>query len=184
MDAETKLVPTWFIGRRDSQTACEFVSDLASRLSNRVQITSDGHRAYLEAVEGAFGCAVDYSMLIKMYSNDRETEVRYSPAECTGTRVIPIIGNPDPSHISTSHVERQNWTVRTSMRRYTRLSNGFSRKVENHAAAIALHYFSYNFIKIHSALRVTPAMAAGVTNRLWEVEDIARLLEKKEKIAA
>jgi IS1 family transposase len=184
IDAETKLVPSWLVGQRDSYSACAFVSDLASRLNSRAQITSDGHRVYLEAIEGAFGGDVDYSMLIKMYDNDRESEVRYSPAECIGTRVIPIIGRPNPAHISTSYVERQNWTVRTHMRRYTRLSNGFSRKLENHAAAVALHYFAYNFIKIHSALRVSPAMAAGVSDRLLEVRDIAILMEKEEKLAA
>jgi IS1 family transposase len=178
---QTKLVPSWLLGQRDGRTARTFVADLASRLSNRVQITSDGHRVYLEAIEAAFGSDVNYSMLIKLFDHDRESEVRYSPAECIGTRVIPIIGNPDPRHISTSYVERQNWTVRTNMRRYTRLSNGFSRKLENHAAAVALNYFAYNFIKIHRTLRVSPAMAAGVTDHLWSVSDLVDLWESKEK---
>jgi hypothetical protein len=122
--------------------------------------SSDGRRVYLQGVESAFGSAVDFSMLVKIYGTDRESETRYSPAECLECRAIPIIGRPDPKHISTSFVERQNWSVRTAMRRYTRLSNGFSRKIENHAAAIALNYFAYNFIKIHRTLHTTPAMAA------------------------
>lgn len=158
-----------------------FVRDLAARLRNRIQLTSDGHRVYLDAVESAFGSDVDYSMLVKIYGADRqESETRYSPAECIGCRTIPIIGKPDPKHVSTSFVERQNWSVRTAMRRYTRLSNGFSRKIENHAAAIALNYFAYNFIKIHRTLRVSPAMAAGVTDRLWDASDLVCLLEAEE----
>jgi hypothetical protein len=150
-------------------------------LSNRVQLTSDGHRVYLEAIETAFGSEVDYAMLVKMYGNDsEENEKRYSPAECIGCRSTVISGNPNPRHISTSIVERQNWSVRTAMRRYTRLSNGFSRKIQNHAAAVALNYFAYNFIKIHRSLRVTPAMAAGVTDRLWSVSDLIGLLEAEE----
>src|SRR6266849_1002045 len=182
IDAETKLVPCWRLGDRNGGTAFEFVRDLAARLRNRIQLTSDGHRVYLDAVEGAFGSEVDYSMLVKLYGADRqESETRYSPGECIGCRTIPIIGNPDPKHISTSYVERQNWTVRTAMRRYTRLSNGFSRKIENHAAAIALNYFAYNFIKIHRSLRVSPAMAAGVTDHLWDAGDLVGLLEAEER---
>jgi hypothetical protein len=157
------------------------VRDFAARLSNRIQLTSDGHRAYLEAVESAFGSEVDYAMLVKLYGNDREAETRRSPAECIGCRAIPVIGKPDANHISTSFVERQNWSVRTAMRRYTRLSNGFSRKIENHAAAIGLNYFVYNFIKIHRTLRVTPAMAAGVTDRLWDAGELVGLLEAEER---
>jgi IS1 family transposase len=184
IDAETKLVPCWRLGDRNGYVAYEFVRDLASRLNNRIQLTSDGHRVYLDAVENAFGSDVDYSMLVKLYGADREeSETRYSPAECIGCRAIPIIGRPDPKHISTSYVERQNWSVRTSMRRYTRLSNGFSRKIQNHAAAIALNYFAYNFIKIHRTLRVTPAMAAGVTDRLWDSSDLIGLLEEAEEMA-
>jgi IS1 family transposase len=182
IDAETKLVPCWQLGDRNAGTAFAFVNDLAARLRNRIQLTSDGHRAYLDAVENAFGSEVDYAMLVKLYGNDRESETRYSPAECIGCRAIPVIGNPKAAHISTSFVERQNWTVRTAMRRYTRLSNGFSRKIENHAAAIALNYFAYNFIKIHRTLRVTPAMAAGVTDRLWDAGDLVGLLEAEERV--
>jgi IS1 family transposase len=181
IDADTKLVPCWTIGDRGPQTAYDFVNDLASRLANRVQLTSDGHRVYLNAVEDAFGSEVDYAMLVKMYGSDRESEARYSPAECIGCKQIGVIGKPDPKHISTSFVERQNWSVRTSMRRYTRLSNGFSRKIENHAAAVALNYFGYNFIRIHRTLRVTPAMEAGVTDHVWTVSDLVDLWEASEK---
>jgi len=181
VDADTKLVPCWRLGDRHAGTAREFVHDLATRLRNRVQLTSDGHRVYLTAIESAFGGAVDYAMLVKMYGSDpRESETRYSPAECIGTQLAVISGRPDPKHISTSFVERQNWSVRTTMRRYTRLSNGFSRKIENHAAAVALNYFAYNFIKIHRTLRVSPAMAAGVTDHLWEVSDLVALWESEE----
>jgi IS1 family transposase len=180
IDAETKLVPCWQLGDRSAKTAIRFVHDLANRLNNRVQVTSDGHRVYLEAIECAFGSEVDYAMLIKVYGTDAEKETRYSPAECIGTQLAVISGRPDPNHISTSYVERQNWSVRTAMRRYTRLSNGFSRKIENHAAAVALYYFSYNFIKIHRTLRVSPAMAAGVTDRLWSVSDLVDLWESEE----
>ena len=182
IDAETKLVSCWRLGDRNAGTAFAFVHDLADRLSNRIQLTSDGHRAYLTAVESAFGSDVDYAMLVKLYGADREeSETRYSPAECIGCQSAAITGNPDPKHISTSFVERQNWSVRTAMRRYTRLSNGFSRKIQNHAAAVALNYFAYNFIKIHRTLRVTPAMAAGVTDRLWEVSDLVSLWEDYER---
>jgi len=164
-DAESKLVLCWRIGDRGSQAASEFTRDLAGRLANRVQVTSDGHRVYLTAIEDAFGSEIDFAMLVKIFDADRqESKARYSPAQCIGTRVIPIIGRPAPKHLSTSSVERHNWSVRTVMRRYTRLSNGFSRKIENHAAAVALNYFAYNFIRIHRTLRVTPAMAAGVRN--------------------
>lgn len=185
IDAETKLVPCWQLGDRSAKTAIGFVRDLANRLSSRVQLTSDGHRVYVEAVERAFGSEVDYAMLVKIYGSGSEPDTRYSPAECIGTQLAVISGRPDPKHISTSFVERQNWSVRTAMRRYTRLSNGFSRKIENHAAAVALNYFAYNFIKIHRTLRVTPAMAAGVTDRLWSVSDLVDLWEsEKAKKAA
>jgi IS1 family transposase len=180
VDADTKLVPAWMLGNRDGRTARRFVADLASRLSHRVQITTDSHRPYLQAVEDAFGGDVDYAMLHKVYGFPMEHETRYSPATCIGCEQKRISGDPAIEHISTSFVERQNWTVRTNMRRYTRLSNGFSRKIENHAAAVALNYFAYNFIKIHRTLRVTPAMAAGVTNRLWEVKDLVALWEAYE----
>jgi IS1 family transposase len=185
IDADTKLVPCWRLGGRDAFFAYEFTQDLARRLRNRVQLTTDGHRVYLTAIELAFGSNVDYAMLVKMYGADPcESEKRYSPASCIGIQSAVITGRPDPSHISTSYVERQNWSVRTAMRRYTRLSNGFSRKIENHAAAVALHYFSYNFIKIHRTLRVSPAMAAGVTNKLWEVGDLITLWEETERAVA
>jgi IS1 family transposase len=184
VDAETKLVPSWMLGQRDFATASAFVSDLASRLSNRVQITTDGHRPYLEAIEDAFGMDVDYSILQKIYGAPQENETRYSPARCIGAEIRHVSGNPEHKHISTSHVERHNWTVRTRMRRYTRLSNGFSRKAENHAAAVALNYFAYNFIQIHSTLRTSPAQAAGVTDHLWSVDDLVSLWESYERKAA
>ena len=172
------------LGGRDLTTAKDFVNDLASRLNKRVQITSDGHRPYLEAVENAFGSQVDYSQLQKLYGAPSDEEVRrYSPAGCIGCEMKPVSGNPDPDHVSTSFVERENWTVRTTMRRFTRLSNGFSRKLANHAAATALNYFAYNFIKINRTLRMTPAMAAGVTDRLWDVLDLVVLWEQYERRA-
>lgn len=181
IDADTKLVPSWTLGMRDAATAHEFMTDLAGRLSNRVQLTSDGHKPYLRAVEDAFGNDIDYSMLVKIYGNSVEGEKRYSPAVCLGCERKPVTGTPDPKHISTSYVERQNLSVRMATRRYTRLTNAFSKKIENHTAAVALYYFAYNFIKIHSTLRMTPAMAAGVTNRLWEVSDLVALLESAER---
>lgn len=182
IDPETKLVPCWQLGGRDAGTAFSFIHDLKDRLSSRIQLTSDGHRVYLTAVESAFGSDVDYAMLVKVYGNDpRESETRYSPGEVIGTQLAVISGNPNPKHISTSMIERQNWSVRTAMRRYTRLSNGFSRKIENHEAAVALNYFAYNFIKVHRTLRVSPAMAAGVTDRLFDVADLVDLWEADEK---
>ena len=181
IDADSKLVPSWMLGQRDLATAKEFVADLASRLSKRVQITSDGHRPYLQAIEDEFGDDVDYAQLQKIYGAPDENEKRYSPAVCIGCDMKVVTGDPDPKHVSTSYVERQNWTVRTTMRRYTRLSNGFSRKLQNHAAATALNYFAYNFIKIHRTLRVSPAMAAGVTDRLWGVNDLVALWETTER---
>jgi IS1 family transposase len=181
VDADTKLVPSWMLGQRNFKAAKAFVSDLASRLSGRVQITTDGHRPYIEAVENAFGTEVDYSILQKIYGAPQENETRYSPVQCIGIEMRHVSGNPDPEHISTSFVERQNWTVRTKMRRYTRLSNGFSRKLENHAAATALNYFAYNFIQIHRTLRTSPAMAANVTDRLWDVNDLVALWEQYEQ---
>jgi IS1 family transposase len=183
IDADTKIVPCVALGSRNASDAYGFISDLASRLRHRVQLTSDGHRPYLEAVEAAFGADIDYAMLVKLYGqtdDPKSPERRYSPAKCIGTVPTVITGRPDPTHISTSFIERQNWTVRTTMRRYTRLSNGFSRKVENHMAAVALNYFAYNFIKIHSSLRMSPAMAAGVTDRLFDVSDLVNLLIESE----
>ena len=171
IDADTKLVPCFMIGNRDGQTAKAFIDDLASRLACRVQLTTDGHHAYLEAVEGAFGCNVDYAMLVKIYGASQE-ETRYSPAECIGCEVKRISGRPDSEHISTSAVERQNLTMRMSMRRFTRLTNGFSKKVENHFYAVAIHYMHYNFCRIHKSLRVTPVMEAGISGHVWTIEEM------------
>jgi IS1 family transposase len=180
IDAETKLIPSWRVGDRSGATAIEFVCDLSKRLANRVQITSDGHRAYLEAVEAGFGADVDYAQIVKLYGEVPHPAGRYSPAQIQGTKTFCCIGDPDPKHISTSYVERQNLTMRMSMRRFTRLTNGHSKKAENHAHMVSLHFMNYNFCRIHSSLRVTPAMAAGVTERLWSVEDIVDLLDAAE----
>jgi len=180
LDANSKLIVSYLVGGRDAEYAMWFMGDLAARLANRVQLTSDGHRAYLEAVEGAFGCDVDYAQLVKLYGAAVGAPGRYSPAECTGSKKIRREGNPDIDHVSTSYVERQNFTIRMHMRRFTRLTNAFSRKVENHAYAVALHMMYYNFVRIHQTLRVTPAMAAGVSDRLWEIADIAKLVEDAE----
>lgn len=183
MDADTKLVPCVMIGERSARAAHEFISDLASRLRYRVQMTTDGFRPYIAAVEAAFGPQIDYALLVKLYGNTddpKSPERRYSPAHCIGTIPEVICGRPDSDHISTSFVERQNWTVRTTMRRYTRLSNGFSRKIENHMAAVAINYFAYNFIKIHSTLRVTPAMEAKIVGRPFDVSDLVNLLVESE----
>jgi IS1 family transposase len=182
IDADTKIVPTWMLGGRDAGVASQFLYDLRQRLANRVQLTSDGHKAYLLGVDYAFsGMNIDYAMLVKIYGETAEAQKRYSPAECIGCKRETVIGNPDPKHISTSFAERQNLSVRMGLRRYTRLTNAFSRKIENHSAAVALYYFAYNFIKIHGTLRCTPAMAAGVTDRLWEVSDLVALLEADER---
>lgn len=176
MCADTKLVPSWRVGTRGAGTAYEFMHDLAARLAHRVQLTTDGHRVYLDAVESAFGSEIDYAMLVKLYGAEREEgEARYSPAECIGCRAIPISGNPRAKHISTSYVERQNLTMRMGMRRFTRLTNAFSKKIENHVAAVALHFIHYNFARIHKSLKITPAMAAGVSDHVWELEEIALL---------
>ncbi|MGB6482732.1 MAG: IS1 family transposase [Candidatus Acidiferrales bacterium] len=184
IDPETKLVPSFMVGSRSALTAREFMDDLAARLANRVQLTTDGHRAYLEAVEEAFGSDVDYAMLVKLYGADSEPDTRYSPAECIGCREIAIAGRPDPRHISTSHVERQNLTMRMSMRRFTRLTNAFSKKVENHTWAISLYYMYYNFCRIHQSLRVTPAMEVGIADHVWSIEEVVALLSADQKRAA
>ena len=176
IDADTKLIPAWHIGRRDIDNATIFMKDLASRLNNRVQLTTDGHKMYLNAVEEAFGGDIDFSQLIKLYGNSPESEVRYSPAECTGIEKKQIEGNPDPKHVSTSYVERQNLSMRMGMRRFTRLTNGFSKKAYNMACATALYFMYYNFCRVHQTLRVTPAMEAGVTDHVWKIEDIISLV--------
>jgi IS1 family transposase len=180
IDADSKFVASWRIGQRDLGTAYDFMHDLADRLAHRVQLTSDGFRVYLEAVESAFNLNVDYAMLQKIYGADPQNEKRYSPAKILSSTTEVIQGNPDPKHISTSYVERLNWSLRTSVRRYTRLSNGFSRKLRNHEAAVSLNYFAYNFVRIHRTLRTSPAMAASVTTKLWDVSDIVALLEARE----
>jgi IS1 family transposase len=179
-DADTKLVPSWLVGGRDSDYASAFIGDLADRLANRVQLTSDGHKAYLGAVEDAFGADVDYAMLVKLYGPAPEGQRRYSPAECIGARKVRIEGDPDVNHVSTSYSERNNLNVRMHSRRMTRLTNAFSKKVENHAHAMALHFLYYNFVRIHKTLRTSPAMAAGVTDRLWEMRDVVSVLEAWE----
>lgn len=175
---DTKLVPCWFVSGRDAGAAYHFMHDLAGRLSNRVQLTTDGHKAYLTAVEDAFGSDIDYAMLQKIYGVEQQQgEVRYSPAQCMGARRAVISGRPDFRHVSTSHTERQNLTMRMQMRRFTRLTNAFSKKVENHEAAIALHYMNYNFARVHQTLRVTPAMEAGIANHVWTLEEVVSLLD-------
>ena len=179
IDAETKLIPSWLIGDQSRETAIRFVCDLSKRLRSRVQITSDGHRAYLEAVEAGFGADVDYAQLVKLYGEVPHPAGRYSPAAIQGTNAFCCTGNPDPKHISTSYVERQNLTMRMGMRRFTRLTNAFSKKAENHTLMVSLHFMHYNFSRIHKTLRVTPAMQAGVTDRLWSIEDIVDLVDAR-----
>jgi len=171
--ADTKLIASWHVGRRNAADAQVFMRDLAGRLTNRVQLTTDGHRVYLEAIEDAFGSEVDYAMLIKLYGGSKEAERHYSPAECTGAEKRPISGHPQDKHISTSHVERQNLSMRMGMRRFTRLTNAFSKKLENLEFAVSLHFMYYNFARIHQSLRMTPAMKAGITDHVWEVAELA-----------
>ena len=180
IDADTKLVPCWLVGLRTANYAWQFMNDLAKRLTNRVQLTTDGHRKYLDAVDDVFGNNIDYAMLVKLYGREPEAEKRYSPAKCTGTGIRRIKGNPEQEYISTSFVERQNLTMRMNMRRFTRLTNGFSKKVENLKWAVALHFMYYNFARVHKTLGVTPAMAAGITDHVWTLEEIASL-EKFQK---
>ncbi len=184
IDADTKLVPCWLVGLRDACHAKEFVQDLAERLGNRVQITTDGLRVYVEAIEAAFGGQIDYAMLIKMYSNPgavENAETRYSPGECCGTRRKKISGKPDRAHISTSYAERQNLTMRMRMRRFTRLTNAFSKKLENLEHAVALYFMHYNFIRVHQTLKTTPAVAAGVTDHRWTMEDLVAMMERLQE---
>ncbi len=179
IEAETKLLITWLVGGRDSEYAMAFMDDLRDRLANRVQLTSDGHKAYLEAVEGAFGGDVDYAMLIKIFGASPESmKGRYSPAECTGVRKERIEGNPDPKHVSTSFAERQNLTMRMQMRRFTRLTNAFSKKLENHMHMVALYTIWYNYVKQHKTLKgLSPAMAAGISDTLWSMTDLAEMID-------
>lgn len=180
IDSDSKLIISWLVGERDAYTANIFMNDVASRLATRIQLTTDGLKAYLEAVADAFGSRIDFAQLIKIYGNESaptSNEKKYSPAECTGMKVNLVSGNPDPDFVSTSHVERQNLTMRMHMRRFTRLTNAFSKKLENHCHAIALHFVYYNFVKIHKTLRVPPAMEAGLIKNLMSIEDIVRLAE-------
>lgn len=181
LDADSKLMVSYFVGDRGAESAMIVMDDLRTRLANRVQLTTDGHRAYLEAVEGAFGCDVDYAQLVKLYGEvggGKASEVRYSPAECTGIRKRRVEGNPDIAHVSTSHVERMNLSIRMQNRRFTRLTNAFSKKLDNHIHALALYFAFYNFCRIHKSLRVTPAMAAGITDRLWSLDDIVAKIDE------
>ena len=176
IDANTKLIPSWYVGDRSAASAYRFIHDLKSRLTHRIQLTSDGHRPYLEAVEGAFGSEIDYAMLIKRYGKPLLYEARYSPPVCIGIRRRKIKGNPDKKLISTSYIERQNMTLRMQNRRFTRLTNAFSKTVENHKHSLALHFMHYNFCRIHQTLRCTPAMEAGLTDHVWEPKDLSALL--------
>jgi IS1 family transposase len=184
IDADTKLCVSYLVGGRGASWAHEFIQDCADRIRGRVQITTDGHRVYLDAVEQAFGADIDYAQLQKIYGASMEPERQYSPARCIGCDMKVVSGNPDPKHVSTSYVERQNLTMRMSMRRFTRLTNGFSKKAENHAAAVAIHFIHYNFARIHKTLRITPAMAAGISDHVWSLEEIALLAEKRVLVLA
>jgi IS1 family transposase len=184
IDADTKLVPCWMLGQRDAGAARDFMEELASRLANRIQLTSDGLKVYIQAVKGAFGNDIDYAQLIKVYGIDPQGEKRYSPAICTSCESKAITGRPDPAHINTSYVERQNLTMRMSMRRFTRLTNAFSKKLENHAANIALYFMYYNFAKVHQTLKTTPAVKAGIADHIWNLGEIIGLLERRERAAA
>ncbi len=177
IDADTKLIASWLVGSRDAESAYEFMQGVAGRLRGRVQLTTDGHKPYLNAVEADFGADIDYAILQKIYGNEPNPEKRYSPAVCLGCKLENVSGDPNPKHISTSYVERQNLTMRISLRRFTRLTNAFSKKVENHAAAVALYFMWYNFGRVHQTLRVTPAMEAGVSDHVWNVEEIVALMK-------
>ena len=178
IDADSKLVISWCIGGRDSYTGLAFMQDVARRVSQRVQLTTDGHKVYLNAVENVFGIDIDYAMLVKVYGRpSKEEQRRYSPASCVGTETQVIRGNPDPKHINTSYVERQNLTMRMGMRRFTRLTNAFSKKVQNLGHAVALHFLHYNFVRVHKTLGTTPAVAAGVADHVWSIGELVGLLE-------
>ena len=185
LDADSKLILTWTVGGRDASYALALMDGLRSRVTTRVQLTTDGHRPYLQAVEDEFGADIDYAMLIKLYGeppSSPEAARRYSSSDCVGTRTENITGNPDPRHVSTSYAERANLTMRMSMRRFTRLTNAFSKKLENHCHMVSLYALWYNFVRVHKSLRVSPAMAAGIETRLWSMEDVARLIERREDL--
>lgn len=187
IDADSKLIPCWHVGTRDAEHAYDFIQDLASRLSHRVQLTTDGHAAYLQAVEDAFGADINFAQLIKLYGTlgqGQEKQRRYSPAECTGIKKRRITGDPNMKDVSTSYVERANLTMRMHMRRFTRLTNGFSKKLENHMHAVSLHFMFYNFAKIHLTLRISPAMAAGVDDHLWDMEEIVMMADTQRVTAS
>ena len=181
LDADTKLIVSYMLGDRGAATALSFMRDVAGRIANRIQLTTDGHRIYADAVEDAFGADIDYAMLVKIYGASSENpESRYSPATCIGCRTGVLAGNPDPDHISTSFVERSNLSMRMGMRRFTRLTNAFSKKLENHGHMVALYFMHYNFCRVHKTLRVTPAMEAGITDHVWSCEELIALLDVKQ----
>jgi IS1 family transposase len=180
LDSETKLIVSWLIGGRDAEYASEFMQDVASRLANRVQLTTDGHGPYLGAVEDAFGIDVDYAQLVKIYGEAPEGQRRYSPAICLGAKKHRVVGNPERKHVSTSHIERSNLTLRMHNRRFTRLTNAFSKKVENHGHMVALYTVWYNFVRMHKTLRMSPAMAAGIEGKLWDMTDVVALIDARE----
>jgi IS1 family transposase len=177
IDADTKLCVSYLVGGRDARWATDFMMDCAARIKGRVQVTTDGHRAYLEAVETAFGTECDYAMLQKIYGAPETFDNRYSPATCIGCDMKTISGDPDPKHVSTSYVERHNLTMRMSMRRFTRLTNGFSKKIQNHAAMVAIFAVHYNYARIHKTLRITPSMAAGLSDHVWSLEEIVHMVD-------
>jgi IS1 family transposase len=179
IDADTKLGVSYLVGKRDAADAFQFMQDLSKRIANRFQLTTDGHHVYLNAVEDTFGAEIDYAMLVKVYGSNPEAETRYSPARIISTQLAVISGNPNPKHISTSFVERQNLTVRMSMRRFTRLTNAFSKKLDNLKHAVALHFMHYNYCRVHQSIRVTPAMEAGLSDHVWSLEELVSLAAPK-----
>ena len=181
LDSDSKMIVSYLVGGRDGEYAMAFMDDLRGRLANRVQLTTDGHKAYLNAVEEAFGDDIDYGMLVKLYGEGPRTEARYSPAECIGARKEAITGKPDKKHVATSHVERSNLSMRMHIRRYTRLTNGHSKKFENHCHMVSLYTVWYNYARINSAVKMAPAMAAGISSKLWEMSDIVALIDAREE---